>query len=85
MPARLVTHAQSEMRLSCQPVAVSSAECSSPPQIVPWFSFSVPGAMHLMMLTVTAGAAFGCYVAAVVTDPGACASACAPAGFTRSL
>lgn len=43
------------------------------PQIVPWFSFSVPGAMHLMVLTVTAAAAFGCYVAAVVTDPGACA------------
>jgi len=39
---------------------------------VPWFSFSVPGAMHLMVLSVTAGAAFGCYVAAVITDPGAC-------------
>ncbi len=39
---------------------------------MPWFSFSVPGAMHLMVLTVTAGAAFGCYVAAVITDPGAC-------------
>ena len=43
-----------------------------PTQIVPWFSFSVPGAMHLMVLTLTAGAAFGCYLAAVITDPGAC-------------
>ena len=42
-------------------------------QIVPWFNFSVPGAMHLMVLTLTAASAFGCYLAAVITDPGACA------------
>ena len=47
-------------------------------QIVPWFSFSVPGAMHLMVLTVTAASAFGCYLAAVITDPGACASIPSP-------
>ena len=48
--------------------------CGSAMQIVPWFNYSVPGALHLMVLTVNTALAVGCLVAAVVSDPGSCVS-----------
>lgn len=43
-------------------------------QIVPWFSFSVPGALHLGLLSISTGLALFCLLAAVINDPGSCAS-----------
>ncbi|KAG1675311.1 hypothetical protein FOA52_015985 [Chlamydomonas sp. UWO 241] len=38
--------------------------------IVPWLSYSVPGATNLAVLTFTTGASFYCYLFCVLRDPG---------------
>ena len=47
-------------------------------QIVPWFSFSVPGALHLGLLTASTALAVACLLIAVANDPGACVSPAPP-------
>eukprot|EP00879_Flechtneria_rotunda_P025174 GHRR01026736.1.p1 GENE.GHRR01026736.1~~GHRR01026736.1.p1 ORF type:complete len:265 (+),score=55.67 GHRR01026736.1:284-1078(+) len=38
--------------------------------ILPWLSYSVPGTLHLMLLTATTGLALFCYFKCMVVNPG---------------
>lgn len=39
-------------------------------QVLPWYSYSVPGVLHLSMLTVSTGMALYCYFLCIAMDPG---------------
>jgi hypothetical protein len=39
-------------------------------QILPWYSFTVPGMLHLLVLTASTGLALRCYFLCMFTDPG---------------
>ncbi len=52
-------------------------------QIVPWLSFSVPGALNLFFFTLTTLVALGCFLACVFTDPGRCGGAAGARGLPR--
>jgi hypothetical protein len=40
------------------------------PQVLPWLSFSVPGVLNLLGLSLTTTAAACCYFACMTIDPG---------------
>jgi hypothetical protein len=58
--ARLHVHSSS-MRLTCLLAFL---------QILPWYSFTVPGMLHFMALSASTGLALRCYFLCMFTDPG---------------
>ena len=46
-------------------------------QIIPWLSYSVPGATNLLVLTLNSLSALSCYLSCVLGDAGS-----VPEGFT---
>lgn len=52
--------------------ALAAASCTrvSCKQILPWYSFTVPGMLHLMLLSASTSLALRCYFLCMFTDPG---------------